>query len=108
MSMLEARRQKSAQAERAGVALGEAGGDPVSDEASNPRQDTESIGPGLLQAVLARANLQQAWKRVKANKGAAGLMVWTLNRPDAIWSRRGRRYGNTCCGGRTGRIRCDG
>jgi group II intron reverse transcriptase/maturase len=73
MSMLNARRQKSAQAERAEVALGEAGGEPVSDEASNPRQDTESIGPGLLQAVLARANLQQAWKRVKANKGAAGV-----------------------------------
>ena len=71
--MLNARRQKSAQAERAEVALGEAGGEPVSDEASNPRQDTESIGPGLLQAVLARANLQQAWKRVKANKGAAGV-----------------------------------
>jgi group II intron reverse transcriptase/maturase len=73
MSMLNARRQKSAQAERAGVALGEAGGDPVSDEANSPRQDTESIGPGLLQAVLARENLKQAWKRVKANKGAAGV-----------------------------------
>jgi RNA-directed DNA polymerase len=73
MSMLTARRQMSAQAERAGVAQGEALRDPVSDEAFNPRQDTESVGPGLLQAVLARENLQQAWKRVKANKGAAGV-----------------------------------
>ena len=31
-------------------------------------------GPGgLLQAVLTRQNLQTAWKRVKANKGAAGV-----------------------------------
>jgi len=47
--MLNARRQKSAQAERAGVAHGEAGCDPVSDEANSPRRDTESTGPGLLQ-----------------------------------------------------------
>ncbi len=71
--MLEARRQKSAQAERAGVAHGEAGREPVSDEAAGPRRDTESTGPGLLQAVLARENLRRAWKRVKANKGAAGV-----------------------------------
>ncbi len=71
--MLNATRQKSAQAERAGVAHGEAGRDPASDEASNPRRDTESTGSGLLTAVLARENLRQAWKRVKANKGAAGV-----------------------------------
>ena len=71
--MLNATRQKSAPAERAGVAHGEAMRDPVSDEACSPRHDTKSIGPGLLQAVLARENLQQAWKRVKANKGAAGV-----------------------------------
>ncbi len=71
--MLNARRQMTAQAERAGVAPGEAGCDPVSDEAANPRRDTESTGSGLLQAVLTRENLRQAWKRVKANKGAAGV-----------------------------------
>ncbi|MFO7542047.1 MAG: hypothetical protein R6W97_04425 [Thiobacillus sp.] len=63
----------SAKVERAGVAHGEAGRDPASDEASSPRQDTESTGSGLLQAVLTRENLRQAWKRVKANKGAAGV-----------------------------------
>ncbi|MCC7310573.1 MAG: group II intron reverse transcriptase/maturase [Sulfuritalea sp.] len=73
MSILNARRQMTAQAERAGVAPGEAGCDPVSDEAANPRRDTESTGSGLLQAVLTRENLRQAWKRVKANKGAAGV-----------------------------------
>jgi RNA-directed DNA polymerase len=73
MSMLNAKRQMSAQAERAGGAHGEAGRDPVSDEANSPRQDTENTGSGLLAAALTRENLQQAWKRVKANKGAAGV-----------------------------------
>jgi RNA-directed DNA polymerase len=44
-----------------------------SDEARRPRHDTGSTGQGLLVAVLARENLQRAWKRVKANKGAAGI-----------------------------------
>ncbi len=71
--MLNARRQMSAQAERVGVAHGEAVCDPISDEADSPRHDTESTGSGLLHAVLARENMQRAWKRVKANKGAAGV-----------------------------------
>lgn len=32
-----------------------------------------STGQGLLTQVLARENMQRAWKRVKANKGAAGV-----------------------------------
>ena len=71
--MLNAKRQMSAPAERAGVAPGEAGSDPVSDEANDPRRDTESTGSGLLMAALTRENLRQAWKRVKANEGAAGV-----------------------------------
>jgi group II intron reverse transcriptase/maturase len=63
----------SAQAERAGVTRGEAARDPASDEATGPRRDTESTGSALLQAALTRENLRQAWKRVKANKGAAGV-----------------------------------
>lgn len=73
MSMLYARRQKTAQAERADVVRGEAACDSASDEANNPRCDTENTGPALLRAALARENLRQAWKRVKANKGAAGV-----------------------------------
>lgn len=45
----------------------------VSDEALRPQGDPESAGQGLLHRALARGNLQRAWKRVKANKGAAGV-----------------------------------
>jgi RNA-directed DNA polymerase len=63
----------SAQAERSGEGQGEALSEPVSDEALRPRLEPEDTGPGLLTAVLARENMQQAWKRVRANKGAAGI-----------------------------------
>lgn len=71
--MLNAMRQMSAEAERVGVARGEAGRDPASDEANSPRHDTESTGTALLMAVLTRENLRQAFRRVRANKGAAGV-----------------------------------
>ena len=45
----------------------------VSDEASCPRHDTEGTGSALLAAALTRENLRQAFKRVRANKGAAGV-----------------------------------
>jgi len=73
MSIQQARRQMPAGAGRIGVARGEAVGDPISDEASGPRQDTENTGSALLEAALTRENLQRAWKRVKANKGSAGV-----------------------------------
>ncbi len=38
-----------------------------------PRHEPESTGSALLVAALTRENLQQAWKRVRANKGAAGV-----------------------------------
>jgi len=73
MTIRRAMRQMSASAERSGVGQGEALSDPGSDEARRPRHESESTGPGLLQAVLARENMQQAWKRVRSNKGAAGI-----------------------------------
>jgi RNA-directed DNA polymerase len=63
----------SAEAERSGRQQGEALSAPVSDEAPGPRYEPEDTGPGLLSAVLARENMQQAWKRVRSNKGAAGV-----------------------------------
>ena len=65
--------QMSATAERAGVARGEALRDPVSDETQGTTHDTEGTGSGPLLEALARQNLLKAMKRVKANKGAAGV-----------------------------------
>jgi RNA-directed DNA polymerase len=73
MSMQQAKRQMPAQVGRAGKARGEAARDPASDEANCPRHDTKSTGSALLMAALTRENLQRAFKRVKANKGAAGV-----------------------------------
>lgn len=74
MSMSKALRQMPAeQAGRVAVAHGEAARAPTSDEACGPRQDTKSTGSALLKAALTRENLQQALKRVRANKGAAGV-----------------------------------
>ena len=73
MSMLKAMRQMPAQAGRAGVARGEAARDPASDEACGPRHEQASTGSALLLAALTRENLQRALKRVRANKGAAGV-----------------------------------
>jgi RNA-directed DNA polymerase len=63
----------SAEAERSGRQQGEALSAPVSDEVLCPRREPEDTGPGLLAAVLARENMQEAWKRVRSNKGAAGV-----------------------------------
>jgi len=71
--MQQAERQMPAPAGRAGAAHGEAVREPVSDEAGCPRHDTGNTGSALLMAVLTRENLQRAFKRVRANKGAAGV-----------------------------------
>jgi RNA-directed DNA polymerase len=73
MSMQPALRQMSGKPERAGVAHGEAGRQAASDEGGCPRHATENTGSALLQAALTRENLQRAFKRVRANKGAAGV-----------------------------------
>ena len=72
MTMRSASRQMPARAGRSGVGSGEAGSGTDSDEASRPRHEPESTGSALLLAALTRENLQLAWKRVKAHKGAAG------------------------------------
>ena len=63
----------SALAERVAVRRGETSSQASSDEARFPRQDAEDAGRGLLTQALARENMQRAWMRVKANKGAAGV-----------------------------------
>ena len=61
-----------APAGRVAEGRGEATSGAASDEARSPRYDPEGAGRGLLSQALARGNMQRAWKRVKANKGAAG------------------------------------
>nr|CUV14463.1 RNA-directed DNA polymerase RetA [Ralstonia solanacearum] len=73
VSMQQALRQKPARAGREGVADGEAGREPARDEAWGPRHESESTGSALLAAALTRENLKRAFKRVRANKGAAGV-----------------------------------
>jgi len=56
------------------VGDGEAGPEAVSDEAELARHAQTDCGAGdLLGQALARENLARAWKRVKANKGSAGV-----------------------------------
>lgn len=84
--MSKAMRQMPARPEqgepgRVCVAHGEAVRDLISDEACGPPREHPHTGSakskagtgGLLEAALTRQNLQAAWKRVKANKGAAGV-----------------------------------
>jgi len=79
--MSKAMRQMPGEPGRVGAAHGEAGRDPVSDEARGPLHEHPGTGSArpkagagpLLEAALTRQNLQAAWKRVKANKGAAGV-----------------------------------
>lgn len=76
MSMSEAMRQMPAPAGRAGAARGEAACEPASDEADGPRHEPNDTGnphAALLHAAFTRENLQRALKRVRANKGAAGV-----------------------------------
>jgi RNA-directed DNA polymerase len=73
MPMWRASHQMPAQAGRSGVGRGESACGPGSDEARRPRHEPEGTGSALLLAALTRENLQRAWKRVRANKGVAGV-----------------------------------
>ncbi|ONW12567.1 group II intron reverse transcriptase/maturase, partial [Burkholderia cenocepacia] len=73
MSMRQAMRQMPVRAGRAGSIRGEAASMPVSDEGCCPRHESGDTGSPLLMAALTRENLKQAFKRVRANKGAAGV-----------------------------------
>ena len=74
MSLGGAVHQKPAQAGRDAGGRGEAAPEAERDEARPARRETGSPGrAGLLEQALARANLVMAWKRVKANRGSAGV-----------------------------------
>jgi len=67
------------------VVGGEAARASASDETTRPRHETGSTGSALLKAALTRESLQQAWKRVRANKGAAGVDGLDIIRRCVIW-----------------------
>ncbi|MBZ0224520.1 MAG: group II intron reverse transcriptase/maturase [Comamonas sp.] len=81
MEMSKAMRQTPEQSGRAGQARGEAVREAASDEACGPPHDHPDTGSArlkaragpLLEVALTTENLRAAWKRVKANKGAAGV-----------------------------------
>ena len=74
VSLGRATHQKPGKPGRAGKGRGEALPDIGGDEARLARQGTGGLGRGdLLTQALARANLVRAWKRVKANRGSAGV-----------------------------------
>ena len=73
MSLGRAVHQKPGSAGRNAGGRGEAESEAVRDEARTARHETGSPGrDGLLAQVLARANMEVAWKRVKSNRGSAG------------------------------------
>lgn len=73
MSISEAMRQKFAQVGRYAVGRGEAPVEVYRDEAEGPRHGQEGTGSALLEAALTRENLWRAFKRVRANRGSAGV-----------------------------------
>lgn len=74
MSLGRAVHQKPAKAGRIAGGRGEAEPEGMRDEAQTVRSETGGSGrDGLLAQALASANLVMAWKRVKANRGSAGV-----------------------------------
>lgn len=71
--MMKAMRQKPASAGRPAAGRGEALVEACRGETEVPRYRPEDTGSALLQAALARENLRQAFKRVRANRGSAGV-----------------------------------
>ena len=66
-------RQKPMEIGRNEVKNGEAGRESLRGEETRPRNEASNTGQGLLEAILASENMQRAWKRVRENKGSAGV-----------------------------------
>ena len=79
MSLGSAQHQKSGIPERDERRQGEAEPEAERDEARPARHGQESLGRDLLTQALARENLVRAWKRVKANRGSAGVDELTVD-----------------------------
>jgi RNA-directed DNA polymerase len=74
MPLGEALHQKPGRPGRTGAGGGAAAAEAARDEAEPARHAQTDWGAGeLLEQALARENMARAWKRVKANKGSAGV-----------------------------------
>ena len=73
MALGNARHQKPGQPGRVEEGSGEAASGDGRDEARLARHEEEGSGQDLLAQVLSKANMAKAWKRVKANRGSAGV-----------------------------------
>jgi RNA-directed DNA polymerase len=79
MTLESASRQKPGKPERIANSEGEARAVPMRDEAQSAGRESEGLGrENLLQQALSRKNMVEAWKRVKANKGSAGVDGLTI------------------------------
>lgn len=78
MSLGRVGHQKLEQSRRTIGGQGEAKPKTGRDEAQLARQGENGSGQGLLEQALARENLIQAWTRVKANGGSAGVDGLTI------------------------------
>lgn len=74
------------------------------DEAKEKRE----MNSELLEDVLASDNLAQAWKRVKANKGAPGIDGVTIGASPTMRAHTGQRYDSRSSRGDTSRRPCEG
>src|SRR4051812_38833383 len=84
MSMQKAKRQMPAKAGREAAGQGEAMPAVSSDEAFCRRHEAGDTGSALLQAALTTENLRRAFKRVRANKGAAGVDGLDINQTSRL------------------------
>ena len=73
MALGSARHQKPGKPGRVKEGSGEAASGDGRDEARLARHEEEGSGQDLLAQVLSKANMAKAWKRVKANRGSAGV-----------------------------------
>jgi RNA-directed DNA polymerase len=91
MGISKVMRQMSANAERAGVARGDAPRDPVNDETQDTTHESEGTGSAFLLEALTRLNLLNAMKREKPKTGATGIdgmdMDYSVEYLNHHWSR---------------------
>lgn len=73
MSIQKSMRQMSTRVERREGQYGEARRESSRDEAQCPRYTSGGTGLMLLEAALTKENLRHAFRRVRANKGSAGV-----------------------------------